>query len=101
MTARSPGTGAVRIDPATATSGSTNSTLFDTIAVAARVGPGVARFTPDTDSMRYPVAAPTAAPPGTTLLTALDVSWAVAATNQVTCGSAIRVSFHWQAKLPA
>ncbi len=47
------------------------------------------------------MAPPTAAPPGTTLAMALEASWAVAATNHDTWGRAVRVSFHWQAKLPA
>ncbi len=41
-----------------------------------------------------------AAPPGTVLLTALDTSWEVPATNHDTCGSAVRVRLHWHTKLP-
>jgi hypothetical protein len=100
MTARSLGTGALRIDPMTATIGSANSTPFDTIAVAARAAPALPRSTPDTESMRNPAAAPMAPPPGTVLLTAFETSCEVPATNHETIGSAVRVSFHWQAKLP-
>ena len=46
------GTGAVRIEPASATIGSANSTPFETIDVAASAAPAVARFTPETDSIR-------------------------------------------------
>ena len=52
ITARSPGTGAVRIEPSTATMGRAKSTPLDTMAVAANAAPTVARLTPDTDSMR-------------------------------------------------
>ncbi len=46
------------------------------------------------------MAAPTAAPPGTVLDTALDASWAVPATNHDTWGRAVRVRRHWHTKLP-
>ena len=52
MRARSLGTGALMIDPMTATIGRANSTPLDTMAVPASAAPAVPRLTPDTDSMR-------------------------------------------------
>ena len=77
-----------------ATSGSMNSTPFEMMAVAVRAAPAVPRLTPDTDSIRNPVVAPRAAPPGTVLATAFETSWEVAATNHDTWGRAMRVSHH-------
>ena len=65
-----------------------------------RTGAG-ARSMPDTASIRQPTAVPTAGPPGTRRLTALATSCDVAAMNQVTCGMAMRVSHHTQAKAPS
>ena len=52
MRARSLGTGALMIEPMTATIGSAKSTPFETMAVPASAAPAVPRLTPDTDSIR-------------------------------------------------
>jgi len=78
-----------------------NSTPLEMIAVAVRAAPAEPFSTPETDSIRQPVAAPIAAPPGTVFDTALETSCEVPATNHDTIGRAVRVSFHWQVKLPA
>ena len=52
MTARSLGTGALRIEPTTATMGNAKSTPFETMAVAASAAPAVPRLTPETASIR-------------------------------------------------
>ena len=73
---------------------------LEMIDVAVSAAPAEPRSTPETDNIRNPVAAPMAAPPGTTLATAFDVSCAVEATNHVTFGSATRVSSHAHAYEP-
>ena len=86
------GTGAPTMDPSRATIGRQNSTPLEMMALAVSAAPAEPRSIPDTESMRNPVAPPTAAPPGSTFATAFDTSCAVPATNQVTWGSATRVS---------
>ena len=71
-----------------------NSTPLEMIAVAVSAAPAEPLSTPDTESIRQPVAAPTGAPPGTVFDTALDTSCDVAATNHVTWGRATRVKAH-------
>jgi hypothetical protein len=86
--------GAPRIERKSATSGRQSSTPLEMIDVAVSAAPAEPGCTPDADIMRYPVAAPIAAPPGTVLATAFDVSCDVAATNHVSFGSAMRESAH-------
>ena len=57
---------------------------------AVRPPTAVAVSLPDAASMRNCVAAPTAAPPGTTRLMALPASWEVATENQALVRSAMR-----------
>ena len=88
------GTGALTIDSSRATIGNMNSTPLEMMAVAVRAAPAEPFSTPDTDSIRQPVAAPIAAPPGTVFETALETSCEVPATNHETWGRATRVSAH-------
>ena len=70
------------------------STPLEMMAVAVSAAPAEPFSTPETDSIRQPVAAPIAAPPGTVFDTALETSCDVPATNHETVGSATRVSAH-------